>query len=117
MNTSKYEQTVFSNDILLSVEHVTPTSLTLNIENQSNEDFVYDADYELEYFQHTWHTFDVGPIAVILMAKMLPAHSLVEEPLDWSHTYGVLASGQYRLIKRIGPHIASVSFTVASSFS
>lgn len=112
MNASKYEETDFSNDIILSAEHVTPTSMTLNIKNESNEEFVYGVDYELEYFDDGWKQFDVGPIAVILIAKMLPARSLVEESLDWSHTYGALEKGTYRLIKRIGPHISTTTFTI-----
>lgn len=112
MEASQYEQPIFSNDIVLRVEQVTPTSMTLNIENLTNEDLIYGVDYELEYFDDSWQQFDVGPIAVILIAKMLPAHGFVQEELEWSHTYGTLAPGKYRIVKRIGPHIAAATFHI-----
>lgn len=109
----RQEEISMPNDVILTVKDVTTTTMTLQIENRTNEQLVYGMEYELQSDRYgQWQAVNDRPIAVILIAKMLPPKGFVEEQLDWAHTYGSLRRGTYRLIKRIGPYTATVQFCI-----
>ena len=109
----RQEEIDMSNDVILTVKNVTTTTMTLQIENRTNEELVYGMEYELQSKRdEQWQGVNYQPVAVILIAKMLPPKGFVEEQLDWTHTYGPLQRGTYRLVKRIGPHTATVQFCI-----
>lgn len=108
-------QLVDTTAVTMHVHEDTVTSKTLQVDitNQTANELVYGVGYELEvYEQGAWYTIDEGPIAVILLALMLPPYATTTEDIDWLHAYGSLAPGTYRLVKLIGPHRVAAVFII-----
>ena len=100
---------------------LTKTGETLMLKNNSETDFQYCSDFEIEKMQDgSWHN-----IAIMLDFVCNPNNLKVGETkefnLDWENTYGKLPKGTYRIIKTIykdysndpmNKFYASVEFTV-----
>lgn len=92
------------NEIELSLKGntLTPTSMTLVINNNSNAyDFVYGADYGIEiYTNDEWS--EVTPLkehVVFTIAYTIHPNSSKEFEIDWQWLYGELPKGNYRIVK------------------
>ncbi|MBD8038814.1 hypothetical protein H9635_18885 [Solibacillus sp. A46] len=81
---------------------VTPTGLTVIIENRSNERFVYGQYFTVEKkSEGNWYEVPILEEAysfIDLGHNVAPLQS-VEWVVDWEGYYGVLDNGEYRILK------------------
>ena len=92
---------VTKKDVILKVKEgsLKPTEATFILKNNSDVDIQYGVPYELEIKKDgVWHSINVE-ISFILPAYILKAKEEREIKLNWENSYGVLAKGEYRMIK------------------
>lgn len=94
---------VSENDVSMSIKDGTLTNIgaTIVLTNNSDKDFQYGNPYEIEIKKNgEWHKINVE-LSFTLPAFILKAKETKELELNWENGYGKLASGTYRIIKRI----------------
>lgn len=85
-------------------ETVTPTGLTLLLENETEIEFTYGQEHVLEInLDGDW--FEV-PLIVEAYAYedigyILPGNESAELVVDWERLYGTLDPGEYRIVKEV----------------
>ena len=90
-------------NISLSVKQntLTKTGAILILKNDSDMDISYGEPYEIEIKKDgKWHKINVS-LNFIMPAWKLKAKETKEIELNWEHSYGKLARGEYRIIKNI----------------
>ncbi len=108
-NSSVPEQTTTDAwSITLSAEHVTPTGLTLKIEqsggNPSGELQTGAAFFLETCVNDMWRSVETKtgkPLAWNAIAYSIQKNDVTEMNIDWSYAYGELPPGRYRLKKEI----------------
>ncbi|GFI48189.1 hypothetical protein IMSAGC019_03516 [Lachnospiraceae bacterium] len=80
---------------------VSPTGITLEINNQSDKDLNYGQDYSLQKEKDgRWYQVEPeSPVAVTLELLWIPAGSTQEMEVRWEASYGKLPEGHYRIVK------------------
>ena len=93
------------NDISLSLKANTLTSkgATFIIKNNSNETYVYGADYKIETkIDGLWQDIELKePLAWNEIAYVINSRGLREITIDFTYGYGELPKGKYRLVKKV----------------
>ncbi|SNS30825.1 hypothetical protein SAMN05446037_1007139 [Anaerovirgula multivorans] len=85
-------------------DSISPTSITLIFENNSDKEYQYGTFYCIERKNDdTWTklSYDIeGAVGWNDIAYMLPAKQSLEETVEWDWLYSSLAEGEYRIIKQ-----------------
>lgn len=80
---------------------LTKTGATLILKNNSETDFQYCGDFEIEKMQNgLWHNIAIM-LDFVCNSNNLNVGETKEFNLDWKNTYGKLPKGTYRIIKTI----------------
>jgi len=91
--------------VTMSVKSITPTGLTVVMENKSDKDCLYGEYFYLETkSEGTWYQVNVkidGNYGFNDIGYYLPAGELSEWEVDWEWLYGSLEAGEYRIIKDV----------------
>lgn len=90
-------------DVSLSIKEETldNTGVTLILKNNSDKLLRYDEVYEIEIKKEDkWHKINVELYFTLPLWGVEP-NSEEELELNWENGYGKLASGEYRLIKKV----------------
>lgn len=103
-------------DILLQVEAKDPNYLVVSIENKTNTKITYSEAFHIEKRSFWgWHRITLAPATFPAVACFLGAgEKSSPKNINYEVTYGVLAEGQYRLIKEFD--IAGKTVTLAGYF-
>lgn len=93
------------NNISLSLKANTLTSkgATFIIKNNSNETYVYGAEYKIETkIDGQWQDVELKqPLAWNEIAYVINSRGLREINIDFTYGYGELSKGEYRLVKKV----------------
>lgn len=96
--------TVVENEyVSMTIKEGTLTKIgaTLILKNNSETDFQYCGDYEIEKMKDgLWHNIGIA-IDFMCEPDNLKIGETKEFNLDWENTYGKLPKGTYRIIKTI----------------
>ncbi len=94
--------------ILLIAENVTPTGLTLKIEQSGGNpsgSLEFGAAYLLENMvNNEWQELETitgEPLAWNMLAYIIKMNDVTETQIDWQYSYGELKPGKYRIKKEI----------------
>lgn len=93
--------------INIKSDSITPTGMTIEIDNKGMNTCTYDTDYELEVFLNgRW--YQVPPADNGYYGYTIPRSTYkveggkkAEEQVDWTEKYGALNYGRYRIVKSI----------------
>lgn len=95
--------TVISNMINMKIKEnsLTKTSATIILNNKNNKTYTYGEGYSIEYnIDDIWYVATpISPLDIDYIAYHLKPNEKWEQELDWTHYYGELPSGKYRVIK------------------
>lgn len=92
-----------NNDVILSIKDgtLTNTGATLVLTNNSDKNFQYGNPYEIEIKKDgEWHKINVE-LTFTVPAFQLSTKESKEIELNWENVYGKLATGTYRIVKKI----------------
>ena len=92
-------------DVALSLKAntLTPKGATFIIKNNSNETYIYGADYKIQTKKDgQWQDVELDqPLVWNSMAYSLISRGQTEINIDFTYGYGELTRGQYRLVKKV----------------
>lgn len=86
---------------------VTKTGITLVMENNTNERYIYGEEHFLEYYNDgVWH--ELIPLEerfFVLIGYLLEPGEFIQINKNWTSAYGRLSPGRYRVIKSVSPDL------------
>lgn len=89
-------------DIVLTIDELSPHGATYSISNNGDHSVSYGYDYGIEIEKDgAWFSLEHDDILTLTEQLELRPGQSESHKCDWSSTYGVLESGQYRLIKSV----------------
>ncbi len=99
----KSDVEISQNDVLLSLKEgsLSNTGVTVIIKNNSDKFLYFDEEYEIEIKQDDdWYKINAVLDFTEPLWELAPSESK-ELKVFWKNGYGKLASGQYRIIKKV----------------
>ena len=100
---NKSDIKISQNDVVMTIKDETlkNTGTTLVLTNNSDKNFQYGNPYEIEIKKDgEWHKIKVK-LYFTLPAFHLNSKESKEIELNWENVYGKLATGTYRIVKKI----------------
>lgn len=94
---------IIKNDLSLFLKEGTLSNkgATFILKNDSDVDIEYGNPYEIEIKRDgSWYKINVV-IDFNMIAYVLKSNEEIELEIDWENSYGILATGEYRVIKSI----------------
>lgn len=89
-------------DIVLTIDELSPHGATYSISNNGDYSVSYGYDYGIEIEKNgTWFPLKHNDILALTVQLELRPGQSESLKCDWSSAYGVLESGQYRLVKSV----------------
>lgn len=90
-----------NNGVLLTIDESTlsNTGVTIKITNYNENSLKYGEGYSIEIKEkNKWHEINVEDVFITALYSLHKGDT-EEYEIDWSHSYGKLPKGEYRLIK------------------
>ena len=100
---NKSDIKISQNDVVMTIKDETlkNTGTTLVLTNNSDKNFQYGNPYEIEIKKDgEWHKINVE-LTFNVPAFQLSTKESKEIELNWENVYGKLATGTYRIVKKI----------------
>ncbi len=106
---AEYENLNPDNSIKIDLIEVSPTALTMVIENESNEEIICGESFDINYFfEDNWYVYDISftydeekeisDITFVDIAYPVKSGDSLEMKYAWEMLYGILSSGRYRIV-------------------
>ena len=102
-------------NVTMTVSNITPTGVTVTIEDANPEPFVYGSWYQVEKEKDgVWYEVKtkLSNYGFDEMGWLTDDQGRLTMTEDWEWLYGKLSAGHYRILKQAGTHMISGEFTI-----